>query len=188
MKVSLQWWRRGRLRSSMVITLTALVCAICWSGPSAEPVTGQVQAKPPTQDATANDEIKMIIEEYANSINHADPNLASRIWLNSSEVSFVHPLGHEHGFEKIKQNIYQHLMGDTFSERKLNIHDISIHIHGDAAWNEFYWDFSAKFKKDNSPITTHGRETQVYWKTPDGWRLVHVHYSGMPITEERKGF
>jgi ketosteroid isomerase-like protein len=79
-------------------------------------------------------------------------------------------------------------MVDTFSERKLNIHDISVHVYGDAAWAEFYWDFVAKFRKDGSPITTHGRETQVYRKTQDAWRLVHVHYSGMPTTEERKGF
>jgi len=46
---------------------------------------------------------------------------------------------------------------------------------------EFYWDFVAKLRKDGSPITTHGRETQVYRKMQDGWRLVHVHYSGMPV-------
>jgi ketosteroid isomerase-like protein len=35
---------------------------------------------------------------------------------------------------------------------------------------------------------THGRETQVYRKMADGWRLVHVHYSGMPVAEKEKGF
>lgn len=61
-------------------------------------------------------------------------------------------------------------------------------VFGDSAWAEFYWDFNAKFRKDGSSITTHGRETQVYWKTQDGWRLVHVHYSGMPQTQQRSGF
>ena len=61
-------------------------------------------------------------------------------------------------------------------------------VLGDAAVAEFYWDFVAKFRKDGSPISTHGRETQVYRKTSDGWRLVHVHYSGMPVTTERRGF
>ncbi len=108
--------------------------------------------------------------------------------MNSPGVSFIHPVGHEHGFEQIKQNVYIHLMGDTFSERKLSVHDVSVHIYGDAAWAEFYWDFAAKFRKDGSPITTHGRETQLYRKELDGWRLVHVHYSGMPVTGERQGF
>jgi ketosteroid isomerase-like protein len=43
-------------------------------------------------------------------------------------------------------------------------------------------------RKDGSPIATHGRETQVYRRTADGWRLVHVHYSGMPVAEKEKGF
>jgi len=129
------------------------------------------------------DEIRHKIALYAESIDKADTDLASKVWLNSPEASFIHPLGHEHGFEQIKQNVYRHLMGEVFSERKLTPHDIAIHVYGSSAWAEFYWDFNAKFRKDGSPITTHGRETQVYWKTHDGWRLVHVHYSGMPVKQ-----
>src|SRR5881398_974257 len=132
--------------------------------------------------------IRSLIEKYAKSVDAADTALAAEVWLDSPDVSFIHPLGHEHGFEQIKQNVYQHLMGDTFSERKLSVHDVAVQMLGDAAVAEFYWDFSAKFRKDGSPITTHGRETQVYRKTPDGWRLVHVHYSAMPVTEARQGF
>ncbi len=132
--------------------------------------------------------IRQLIEKYTKSIDDADTKLASQIWLESPDVSFIHPLGHEHGFEQIKRNVYEQLMGGTFSERKLAARDISIHVHGDSAWAEFYWDFNAKFRKDGSPATTHGRETQVYWKTKDGWRLVHVHYSGMPVTNQWQGF
>jgi Xaa-Pro aminopeptidase len=141
-----------------------------------------------TVDNVAETEIKNLIVKYAKSIDDADTNLASQVWLDSPEVSFIHPLGHEHGFEQIKQNVYKHLMGDTFSERKLSFHDVSVHVFGDAAYAEFYWDFTAKFRKDGSPLTTHGRETQLYRKTPKGWRLLHVHYSGMPVAAERQGF
>src|ERR1700682_2730897 len=129
-----------------------------------------------------------LIEKYAKSVDDADTTLAAQVWLNSPDVSFIHPLGHEHGFEQIKQNVYQRLMGDTFSERKLSVHDVSVHVYGDAAWAEFYWDFAAKFRKDGSPLATHGRETQLYRKEQGRWRLVHVHYSGMPVTGERQGF
>jgi ketosteroid isomerase-like protein len=43
---------------------------------------------------------------------------------------------------------------------------------------------AAKLRKDGSPIATHGRETQVNRKLQGAWRLVHVHYSGMPVTGE----
>jgi ketosteroid isomerase-like protein len=147
---------------------------------------GTVVASPARDTNAESDEIELMIAKYAKSIDEADTTLASQIWPDSPEVSFIHPLGHEHGWEQIKQNVYRHLMGDTFSERKLSIHDISAHVYGDAAWAEFHWDFAAKYSKDGSPITTHGRETQVYRKEQGHWRLVHVHYSGMPVTEEQK--
>jgi Xaa-Pro aminopeptidase len=139
----------------------------------------------PSERESSSEEIKSLIAKYAKSVEEADANLASQVWWDSPEASFIHPLGHEHGFEQIKQNVYARLMGGMFSERKLSPHDISVQVLGDAAVVEFYWDFDAKLSKDGSPVTTHGRETQVYRKTSDGWRLVHVHYSGMPVTNER---
>jgi Xaa-Pro aminopeptidase len=142
----------------------------------------------PAETPADSSAVRSLIDKYAKSIDGADTALAAEVWLDSPDVSFIHPLGHEHGFEQIKQNVYQHLMGDTFSERKLSIHDVSVHVYGDAARAEFYWDFTAKFKKDGSPLTTHGRETQLYQKMQGRWRLVHVHYSGMPATVDRQGF
>jgi ketosteroid isomerase-like protein len=132
--------------------------------------------------------LRQLIAKYAMSIDDADTVLASQIWSHSPEVSFFHPLGRERGFEQIKQNFYLRLMDTTFSARQLNIHDASISVYGDAAWAEFYWDFTGKFRKDGSIITTKGQETQIYHKEAGGWRLVHVHYSGMPVTEQKQGF
>jgi Xaa-Pro aminopeptidase len=144
----------------------------------------------PLREETAADSaaVRGLLEKYAKSIDTADTTLAAEVWLDSPDVSFIHPLGHEHGFEQIKQNVYTRLMGGMFSERKLSVHDVSVHVYGDAAWAEFYWDFDAKLRKDGSPVTTHGRETQVYQKIQGRWRLVHVHYSGMPVTAGRQGF
>jgi Xaa-Pro aminopeptidase len=146
---------------------------------------GNVSSEETAADSGA---IRSLIEQYAKSVDAADTTLAAEVWLDSPDASFIHPLGHEHGFEQIKQNVYTRLMGETFSERKLSVHDVSVHVYGDAAWAEFYWDFVAKFRKDGSPLTTHGRETQLYQKIQGRWRLVHVHYSGMPVTGERQGF
>jgi len=132
--------------------------------------------------------IEHLIAEYARAVDTADVMLVREIWSNSPDVSFIHPLGHEHGIDQVAENVFRHLMGDTFSERKLNIRDVSIHTYGDTAWAEFYWDFAAKFRKDGSPLATKGRETQIYHKEQGRWRLVHVHYSGMPVTGEGRGF
>jgi ketosteroid isomerase-like protein len=176
-------------------TLTALILlALSFASSFPVPAKKQTQpaktrsAAPPREAAADVGAIGGIIAKYAKSVEDADTTLASEIWWDSPEVSFIHPLGHEHGFEQIKQNVYERLMGGTFSERKLTPRDITIHVFGDAAWAEFYWDFNAKFRKDGQSIATHGRETQIYRKMQGTWRIIHVHYSGMPTTQPGQGF
>jgi len=133
-------------------------------------------------------EIREIIQQYAKSIEAADVHLAETFWQTTDASSFIHPRGHERGWDAIKNNFYINLFRDIFSERALKIYDVTISIYGEGAVAEFYWDFWAIFRTDGSPITTHGRETQIYHKTEEGWKLVHVHYSNMPVTGERQGF
>jgi ketosteroid isomerase-like protein len=178
---TIQRWNLFRHWMAVVMIALTFAASSALAQNATEP---RVRADAPTRDNAAETEnIRRLIAKYAQSVDKADTTLASQIWLNSPDVTFIDPLGHEHGFEQIKRNIYEGLMGSNFSERKLSPHDISVHGYGDSAWSEFYWDFVAKLKKDGSIITTHGRETQVYHQEPDGWRLVHVHYSGMPVAE-----
>jgi len=172
---------RGPVEIEKIMAEAALVRA---KGEKGE-VRGNVSSAETPTDASM---IRSLIEKYAKSVEAADTVLAAEVWLDSPDVSFIHPLGHEHGFEQIKQNVYTRLMGAIFSERELNVHDVSVHVYGDAAWAEFYWDFAAKFRKDGSPLATHGRETQLYRREQGRWRLVHVHYSGMPVLAETPGF
>jgi len=135
----------------------------------------------PPDTSLAVADIKNLIAKYVQAVDNADTVLAAQVWSDSPDVSFIHPSGHEHGFEQIKEDVYKRLMGETFSERKLSVRDVSVSVSGDCAFAEFYWDFAAKFRKDGSPLATHGRETQVYRKEQGAWRLVHVHYSPSPV-------
>ncbi|HEY1184520.1 MAG TPA: nuclear transport factor 2 family protein [Bryobacteraceae bacterium] len=147
-------------------------------------------AQPPKTAADtdqASDRIKQLIAKYAAAADGADVDLASQVWDNSPDVSFIHPLGHEHGWEEVK-NFYRNIMGAPFSERKLTVRDVTVHVYGNSAWAEFYWHFEAKSRSNGSTVVTNGRETQIYRKVEAGrWVLVHVHYSGMPVTAARRG-
>ena len=141
-------------------------------------------------EQTENDlsAIEQVLEDYFTSINDADTSLAASFWLTSPEVSFIHPRGHEKGWEEIKSGIYE-MFGTRFSTRDLKGFDENIQIFGDMAVVEFYWIFDAVFIGDNPvPMQSRGRETQVMKKVGDIWKIVHVHYSGMPATGEREGF
>ena len=132
-------------------------------------------------------QIRLLIDKYAMSVSEADTNLASEVWCTNAEVSFIHPKGHEHGWDQVRTNVYERLMGATFSQRKLTVREVAIHVYGETAWADFYWDFAATVRKDGALVNTQGRETQIYRKTERGWRIVHVHYSGMPVRVERQG-
>jgi ketosteroid isomerase-like protein len=128
-------------------------------------------------DDAGRGEIAALIRKYAASVNAADPNLAAEVWSDSPDVSFIHPLGWEHGLAQIKQNVYGRIMGGMFTERKLEPRDPTIHVYGPTAWSEFAWNFTAKRAGTGAEVHTAGRETQIYRKEPAGWRIVHVHYS-----------
>src|SRR5260370_4846779 len=139
------WWSR----QAMWVALGTLACAMSAAG-----VSGS--------EGKAGQEISSLIAKYAQAVGAADTKLASEVWADSSDVSFIHPLGHEHGWEAVKTNVFEKLMGETFSERGLKVKDLHVHACGDAAWAEFFLDFSAKFRKDGTAIETHGPETQTY--------------------------
>jgi ketosteroid isomerase-like protein len=138
----------------------------------------------------AKAEIRSLVDRYMQSIDDANPKLGATVWSPTPDVSFINPLGHEVGWDRIVSEVYTKLMGQTFSKRTLkNVGDVSIHVYGDAAVVEFDWDFVAIARANGQTVHTTGRESQLYVKLPGaGWRLVHVHYSGPPVSGAGAGF
>ena len=133
---------------------------------------------------TDHDQLYSLLASYRRSINELDLDLAQRIWLDSDEVSLFHSSGYKEGRAAIFDGYYRGEMG-KLRQRELRFDDIELHITGDAAWAEFLWTFDATIRNGTaaSPagesIATSGRETQIYRRTPAGWRIVHVHYSSV---------
>jgi ketosteroid isomerase-like protein len=127
-----------------------------------------------------------LVMQYARSINEADTLIARSVWAPTSEISFINPQGTEYGWKGVK-NIYARFK-DNFTTRKLSFYDIKYAYYGNVSWLTFYWVFDATLKADSSPVQTKGRETQIWKKINYEWRLVHVHYSGMPVTVQNQGF
>jgi ketosteroid isomerase-like protein len=135
-------------------------------------------------------EIRRLIDTYMQSVDEADAKLGATVWLPTPDATFIEPTGHERGWDEISAVVYGKLMGQTFSKRLLKmVGEATIHVYGDAAVAEFDWDFVATMRSDGSAVHTTGRESQVYINLPGkGWRLVHVHYSGPPVSAPGKGF
>jgi ketosteroid isomerase-like protein len=50
-----------------------------------------------------------------------------------------------------------------------------IHVAGDAAWSTKT--SVMQFDRDGKPATVHSAETMILRRGPDGWRIVHMHWS-----------
>jgi ketosteroid isomerase-like protein len=128
---------------------------------------------------------KSLVSRYTESVDKADTALAAKLWSQVDDISFINPMGHEHGWDEIK-NIYS-FFKNNFSERKLSVYNLKISVDNNFAWLEFYWVFDAVTTIDNRKVQTKGRETQIWKKTDNDWHLIHVHYSDMPATVQAQG-
>jgi ketosteroid isomerase-like protein len=128
--------------------------------------------------------IRLKVDTYLQSIMDANVTLGATVWSPTPDVSFIQPLGSQKGWDQIASDVYRKLMGETFTKRTLKtVGAVNIEVYGNAAVAEFNWDFVAVLRSNGQTIHTTGRETQVYVNLPDkGWRLVHVHYSGPPVS------
>jgi hypothetical protein len=167
-----------------IITLSLAGCMILNSPGHAQVDYQKTQTeKTPLPDSVF---FKSLVTEYAQSIDQADTLLALKIWAPTSEISFINPRGTEYGWEGIK-NIYT-MFRENFTARKLSFYNIKYAYYGNVSWLTFYWIFNATLKTDNTAVQTRGRETQIWKKINYEWRLVHVHYSAMPVTGQGQGF
>ncbi|MGV0813481.1 nuclear transport factor 2 family protein [Mycolicibacterium boenickei] len=139
---------------------------------------------------SAEAELRRKIGEYLASIDAADTELAGAVWETSDRVSFIHPRGHEYGWDEVAKNFYGITMGATFRQRSLRLDgEPRITIYdGGAAVVEFEWTFVALRVDNGETLRTRGRESQVFIANGQDWKLVHVHYSGPPVTGAGQGF
>ena len=120
-----------------------------------------------------------LVALYVRSIDEADTTLASEVWSHTAEISFIGPTETEYGWNGVKK-IYQRFR-DNFSARKLTFSSLKYYYSNDISWLTYYWMFDA-ISATNTPVQSKGRETQIWRKINHEWRLVHVHYSAMPVS------
>lgn len=104
-------------------------------------------------------------------------------------MRLIHLRGSEHGWDEIAASFYGETMGATFSQRSLRLDgEPRITVYSGAAVVELEWTFVAMRVDNGEELRTEGRESQVFVPLGDDWKLVHVHYSGPPVTGAGQGF
>ena len=154
----------ARRRVLLACAAAALCVAAC-----ARPVDGDEGRK----------QIQQVLDTYFKSVNAADVTLASTIWLQSPDIVVVTPLGRTEGWDGVQRDLYVNFLQKAFLERDLRPSNVHIHVNGNSAWAVFDWSFTATLANGQA-FSSKGRESHVYEKTDRGWRITHLHYSGLP--------
>jgi ketosteroid isomerase-like protein len=123
-------------------------------------------------------QIEQLLQTYLQSVKTADVATASTIWMQRPDIVVVTPLGRYEGWDAVQREVYVNFLQKTFAERELHASNVHIQVNGDSAWAIFDWDFKGKLV-NGQPLTTKGRESHVYERTAGGWRITHLHYSGV---------
>ena len=174
----------GKMKSLVNNLIIVLAATLVLNSP-ANSQTEQQKSQSVKTSLSDSTFFNSLVALYARSIDQADTLLASDIWAPTAEISFINPAGTEYGWDSVK-NIYK-MFKDNFSARKLSFFDVKFAYYGNVSWLTFYWIFDGTLKLNNNPVQTRGRETQIWKKVNGEWRLVHVHYSGMPVTGQDQG-
>ena len=128
-------------------------------------------------DSQDRADVERTFTKYLRSLEAADVALASQVWLQSPDVLVVTPIGRFQGWDGVKE-IWARTQQE-FSERKVQVSNLSIVVAGDAAWLVYDFVFTAKLP-DGKPLLLKGWESHGYQRTADGWRIAHLHYSIPP--------
>src|ERR1039458_4914502 len=120
-------------------------------------------------------DIEYVFEKYLQSINAGDAALASQVWLNSPDVLVVTPVGRYKGWDSVQSDIYPNTVKE-YPERNVQASNVSIVVAGDSAWLVYDFVYTAKLA-DGQPFRSTGWGRHGYQRTPNGWRIVHLHYS-----------
>ena len=148
------------------------------------PVANHAQVE---SDAEAVKQIRLLQQQYAMSIDTADPALVDQVWSHSPDVIFIEPLGTERGLQQIKRFVSD-TFGKMFSKRDLDLENPAIHVYGDTAWSEMTWTFRATIRDNGQPLVTKGREMQILRKEHGVWHMLAIHYSALPTSAKPQGF
>jgi ketosteroid isomerase-like protein len=120
--------------------------------------------------------IRQLFETYLESVKTADLTVASRVWLQSPDISVVTPLGRYKGWESVRDNLYVNFLQKAFAERNLKGENLALTVSGNTAFAVFDWRFTAKLA-NGQPFSSKGWESHVYQKIEGRWVIAHLHYS-----------
>jgi ketosteroid isomerase-like protein len=133
--------------------------------------TGNVLDGQETSDDVTHAQIRSVVERYSSALATGD-SLTALSLLHPDVV--IYEGGHAETFEQYRSG---HLPSDIAFASAVKRTTTADHIlvTGDAALYTSEYTAAGRFR--DRDIDSHGTETMVLLRTPDGWKIRHIHWS-----------
>ncbi len=122
--------------------------------------------------------VRKRVFDYLNVVSNLDEKLAADLWLDSPNVSIITPRAQFFGPESIMNDFLLKAFSSMKSRKLSSLCEV-INVYGDSATVQLYWVFDTIDAKGEAH-QTRGRESLIFTKTNEQWKLNHVHYSRLP--------
>ncbi len=122
--------------------------------------------------------VRTRVQDYFNMVSNLDMDIAKGLWAERSDISIITPKTQFFGFDNI-MNDFLIKAFSSMQSRKLSSLSEVINIYGSSANVQLYWVFDT-VDAQGEKHQTRGRESLIFEKIGQEWKLVHVHYSRMP--------
>jgi len=80
--------------------------------------------------------------------------------------------------------MYEQAAFANISDYNYSIDELRLDLLGDVVVASFYLSYSGMFVNDysfeGSPVRARTRVTMVLGRTPEGWKIIHEHFSRLP--------
>lgn len=119
--------------------------------------------------------VRARMQDYLDMISTQDMTIAKGLWAEKESITLINPRKQLFGYDEITTFI----KGFSASGAKLSSISEVINVSGNMGYVQLYWLFERN-NPDGGKSLGRGRESLLFEKINDEWRLVHVHYSPLP--------
>lgn len=133
-------------------------------------------APSPTSLERDRDAVVKAHEALVDGYERGDVAAFVRVLDPSADLLVIHPRLEERfdGIDEVRREIprmFERLGGAQWSD-----YHVVVSVHGDVAWLTSH----VLVESRNVPDPFLGRGTEIYIRRPDGWKLIHGHWSSAP--------
>jgi ketosteroid isomerase-like protein len=123
--------------------------------------------------------IRALVAREVEAVNKKDLKTLSEVWSQASGISLfdVPPPGRFAGWEAIGRQFNDFF--DKFSEIHLGVENVKVEVSGPIGYATYDWMMSGRM--GDYALNDRGQATAIYRKEGGTWRLVHLHYSSVPV-------